>query len=761
MKVLFALGNEQTSKKVAEKYYEKYGEELEYKNVFYFKALLDEVKSNKTYDRIVVSEELEQFHVKNLEALDRFIFKNVDNITDEIEDSEVIFICSDRRSKQNDRFVEKLFNIGVYNTLIGDERRIEPLCDYIKKPMNKKEAKRHLNITSVVSEGEIASSDDTVEEVQIMNILKYYDGIKGKREEYLKAFDKISEQYSRNQLKVIMNFLPNDVKTEILSSAKYQFLAEGMPASSIKPNKTLSNRPARKGLFDILKQNKNKETIKKQPDVIVEEQSGDKVENLDSEKESRERKQTELKANAEQELREREQAELRAKAEQEAREREQAELRAKAEQEAREREQTELKAKAEQEAREREQAELRAKAEQEAREREQAELRAKAEQETREREQAKLKAKAEQQNIKNNNSLSEVHVDVMPPVGLNVKSSDIPQKMENVVPTQAISKQTIEQERLEAERRKLEQEKLALEEEKRKLREQSEQLSRNTEAIARSDFNKEMNDVRKIDYKKMVIFVGANKSGTTFMVNAVAHNLADNKVSVGVLDMTRDKSLYYIYNQDDRELRQIATECMQKLSQGVDSYIPAEKNLKIYTTVPGPSADSRRIFKNRAIIDTVREFNNVVIVDADFSTSLEYYEKADEIYIVQDLDIMKMQETTLFLRELKNRSINMGKIKVIINKYVKSLLTPKKLIQGLSYYNDPQMSFTDELLESKVLSFVVPFNVENYSRYIDGMYKNSLDYKKYTLDFLSAVAEVSESVFRRSDTTPKRRGFFG
>ena len=87
--------------------------------------------------------------------------------------------------------------------------------------MNKKEAKRHLNITSVVSEGEIASSDDTVEEVQIMNILKYYDGIKGKKEEYLKAFDKIAEQYSRNQLKIIMNFLPNDVKTQILSSAKY------------------------------------------------------------------------------------------------------------------------------------------------------------------------------------------------------------------------------------------------------------------------------------------------------------------------------------------------------------------------------------------------------------------------------------------------------------------------------------------------------------------------------------------------------------
>ena len=103
----------------------------------------------------------------------------------------------------------------------------------------------------------------------------------------------------------------------------------------------------------------------------------------------------------------------------------------------------------------------------------------------------------------------------------------------------------------------------------------------------------------------------------------------------------------------------------------------------------------------------------------------------------------------------------MGKIKVIINKYVKSLLTPKKLIQGLSYYNDPQMSFTDELLEGKVLSFIVPFNVENYSRYIDGMYKNSLDYKKYTSDFLSAIEKVSESVFRRGGTTAKKQSFFG
>ena len=84
------------------------------------------------------------------------------------------------------------------------------------------------------------------------------------------------------------------------------------------------------------------------------------------------------------------------------------------------------------------------------------------------------------------------------------------------------------------------------------------------------------------------------------------------------------------------------------------------------------------------------------------------------------------------------------------------------MIEGLSYYNDPQMSFTDELLQSKVQHFVIPFNLENYSRYIDGMYKNSLDYKKYTSDFLNAIEEVSKNVFKRSDNVvSKRRGFFG
>lgn len=850
MKVLFAIGIVSASKGVAEKYYNKYGEELEYKDVFYFKALLEEVKRDKTYDRIVISEDLEQFNVKSIEAFDRMMFNYIDNITDEIEDSEIIFICSDRRNKQNDSLVERLFNIGVYNVLIGDERTFDSLCKYIKKPLNKKEAKRHLNITSIVSDGSPLASDDTVEEDQIMSILKYYDNMKinGKTSsaEYLKAFDDISEQYNKNQLKVILHCLPTDVKNAVYDSNKYIFLMDEDELSrreaKEKTQKKISNKPAKRGgLFGVLRDNRSRENQKNMPEVTVD--------NTQVEMAKKQREQEELKKQAEQETIARQQAELRAK--QEAIARQEAELRAKAEREALAREkmrqdaqatvtsvsenrnavapttkssandieidvmssvseknsaneqeelrkraeqealvrqqQEELRRKAEQEALANEQEELKRKAEQEALAKQQEELRKKAEQETLvKQQQEELRRKAEQEDFARQQeelrkkteqetlamqqqeelrrkAEQEALLKQQEELRKRAEQETLANEQSKTVSVPPVDTNTsnikLEQDRFEAERRKLEQEKQALEEEKRRLREQTERLNQNV-GMATTTRNEAMYDEpRKIDYKKMVLFVGANKSGTTFVVNAVSHALAEQRITVGVLDMSRDKSMYYIYNQDDRELRNIASECMQKLSEGIDSYIPANRNLKIYTSVS--SSDSRKAYKNRAVIDTVKEANNLVIVDADFSTPFEYFEKANEIYIVQDLDIIKIQETTLFLRELKNKSIDMNKIRIVINKYVKTMLTPKKLIEGLSYYNDPQMSFIDELLSNKVPYFIVPFAVENYVKYIEGMLKNELDYKKYTPEFTEAINALANSVFRTGSEPKKRRGIFG
>ena len=84
MKVLFAVGSDQLSRNIADRYYEKYGEVLEYKNVFFYKALLEEVKKNKTYERIVINEMFEEIKSNDIERIDSFVFNNIDKITDDI-----------------------------------------------------------------------------------------------------------------------------------------------------------------------------------------------------------------------------------------------------------------------------------------------------------------------------------------------------------------------------------------------------------------------------------------------------------------------------------------------------------------------------------------------------------------------------------------------------------------------------------------------------------------------------------------------------
>ena len=194
MKVLFAIGDVVTSENIVKQYYSLYGEKIEYKNVFYFKALLEEVKRDKTYDRIVIAEQLEPFQRNVVDAIDQMIFNNIDSITDELEDSTIIFICSDGRTK-NDKLIERLYNLGIYNLLMGDERDINPLCSLIKKPRNKKEAREYLGTNPAISgAGALSKDDDEVDELELFNIIKYFSNLKTPQE-YLENFARVEEQY--------------------------------------------------------------------------------------------------------------------------------------------------------------------------------------------------------------------------------------------------------------------------------------------------------------------------------------------------------------------------------------------------------------------------------------------------------------------------------------------------------------------------------------------------------------------------------------
>ena len=65
-------------------------------------------------------------------------------------------------------------------------------------------------------------------------------------------------------------------------------------------------------------------------------------------------------------------------------------------------------------------------------------------------------------------------------------------------------------------------------------------------------------------------------------------------------------------------------------------------------------------------MSTLIKNHNVILVDCDFDTPYSYFEVAQEIYLVQSMDILTIQPLTYFLKELKNIGVDLDK-KVRIN----------------------------------------------------------------------------------------------
>ena len=231
MKVLFAVSNESISEAIIKKYQQTYKEIISSKNVYYFNAIIKELQKDKTYDAVVIGEDLEPISNNNYDTIDKFIFDKLDNISDEAykatgEDIPIILICSDRRTK-SDELLIKLFGIGIYNALLGNDRNIDMVCSLINKPRSKKEAKSYYKIDSEDVNYK-PENESEVSETEIKNILNHYKKIGNNEKKCVESFDSIANQYNETQLRIIVKFLPNTVK-QILerSSARYQKLVNG------------------------------------------------------------------------------------------------------------------------------------------------------------------------------------------------------------------------------------------------------------------------------------------------------------------------------------------------------------------------------------------------------------------------------------------------------------------------------------------------------------------------------------------------------
>ena len=242
MRVLFAVNNEKISEAITKKYQSMYKEIISGKNVYFFNAIIKELQKDKSYDRIVIGEDLEPYANNNYEVIDNFLYDKLDSISDEASNSRegdipIILIATDRRERR-DSLLAKLFSMGIYNVLIGQDRRIDNVCKLINMPRTKKEAKVYYGIDG--EEVEYTDSNmDTVKEEEIQHRLNHYKKQKKNEDLYVKSFEEIAEQYTDTQLKLITKYLPLNVRAVLEERCpKYQQVMIGSVKNQVTKGRT-------------------------------------------------------------------------------------------------------------------------------------------------------------------------------------------------------------------------------------------------------------------------------------------------------------------------------------------------------------------------------------------------------------------------------------------------------------------------------------------------------------------------------------------
>ncbi len=745
MKVLFAVSNEGISEAIVKQYQKDYKEIISYKNVYYFNAILKEIQKDKSYDRIVISEDLEPFANNNYETIDRFLFEKLDSISDESANGEgadipIILITTDRRAK-GEAILLKLFSIGIYNALIGADRNIEEVCKLINKPRAKKDAKIYYKIESDDANYQ-AENEENVNEVEIQNIITHYKKLGKNTERYVDSFNNIASQYTDQQLKVIIRFLPLNVKAVLeAESPKYQEL---MTFSGNKKKRAISANPRAASYTplgdmddEIMEDKRARKSEKKKKEPKIKRKKEQKMEDvnldiLDTPRENNEGKNfivpnvfnsKNVKKMSGEDIPSVEEAVQ--KIQEEFPKEEPIDLFDMGEEETVESRIDEVVGVQEIEPEVQEEApkKKRGRPRKVLTPEEEAELEAKKNAPKRGRGRPKkvveepIPEPEEQVNLFG--MAEEPEEDVEETVDL-FNLSDDEEKYNIIEEMEELHEEPVEEEP-----------------------EDDDFYLQNTNYNTQESLSNLLTKDRKI-----VTFVGAPKNGTSFLVNNLAAMFSESGIDTAILDLTQNKNSYYIYTKNEERLRRIAYECMKKLKVGRAEGIPVNKSLTVYTSLPTNAEEDEDNVET--ILSTLASRHSLVLIDADFETPAKYFSASQEIYLVQSMDILTIQPLTAFLRDLKSKHLlNPESLRIVINKEVKVKgLNPKVLIGGMAYYNEPAMTFMTELFnKDRVKYCTIPFEVENYERYLETLVDCNVTTKGYTKIFMANLKSLSNMVY--------------
>lgn len=737
MKVLFAVSNEEISESIVKRYQREYKEIISYKNVYYFNAILKELQKDKNYDRIVISEELEAFTHTQYDQIDKFIFDKLDGISDEAsnlkgEDIPIILICSDRREKSESMLV-KLFGIGIYNALLGNDRSVDNVCKLLNKPRSKKEAKIYYKIDSddVTYQSE---NENDVSEVEIQNILAHYKRLGKDEDKYVESFNRIASQYNDVQLRIITKFLPLNVRAVLEEkSEKYQqIISFNSKVSDNLRAQSIVKRKEEEGTSSKLLTNPDKEKILSKPVVIPSAVNMSGVKKFAKSKPEVEPERIFEPFEPEIETTQTQEPEI---------------------EELPMVEETPVIP----------------------------EVSTETEEPKKRRGRPRKNPLPEETTVQapkrgrgRPRKVAPVEEIVEEP---EVKTISQPEEEETILPGFEDYNEPEEQDEnilpgFEEEPENEEENILPGFEEKTEHKEDNilpgfEETSKETyyqpETSKQENYyqNYNMNQIQNtyqqhedIDIsslltasKKVACFIGTSKNGTSFVVNNLAEITSSMGIDTAILDTTKNRNSYYIYTKNEEELRNTAMNCVNNLLNGNALGINAGKNLTVYTSLP---TETEGIENAGAILQTLLKKHSLVLIDCDFDTPMEYFQKTQEIYLVQTFDVLTIQPLTAFLRELKSKNIlDQNKLRVILNKAVKIRgINDKTIIGGMAYYNDPAMSFMTELFDKTTVRYItIPFDEDVYAKYLEGVINCEISIKGYPKNIVQIFQELSNIVY--------------
>ena len=760
MKVLFAVSNEEISESIVKRYQREYKEIISYKNVYYFNAILKELQKDKNYDRIVISEELEAFTNTQYAQIDKFIFDKLDSISDEAsnlngDDIPIILICSDRREKSEEMLI-KLFGIGIYNALIGNDRSVDNVCKLLNKPRLKKEAKAYYKIDSEDVSYQSENEND-VSEIEIQNILAHYKRLGKDEKRYVDSFDTIASQYNDVQLRIICKFLPLNVRAILEEkSPKYQqIISFNSKISDNLRSQTVKVEKKNVGTSEKLLNTENKEKILSKPVVIpsaVNMSSTKKmartktepkeVQQYSSEKQVKEVRKIgpmfEEETNAEA-LRNHEKNIQMQKEVEQVKEIENLNE----EESLKEQENTTV---VEEPKKRRGRPRKNPLPDENAVEKPKRGR-------GRPRKNPLPDEKQERiENIEQNDST------ILPGFD-NIEDEEtiLPGFEETKQEESTILPSFEETEREEDtvlpgfEEKEQENDTVLPGFEHENSNSLPEFENTNSNVLPRIEEKQEIPDVDISNLltsdKKVACFIGTTKNGTSFIVNNLAEITSNMGINTAILDTTKNRNSYYIYTKNEEELRKIAMNSVNNLVQGTANGIQVNKNLTVYTSLPD---ETEGIENAGTILQTLLRKHSLVLIDCDFKTPIEYFNKAQEIYLVQSFDILTIQPLTAFLRDLKSKNVlSEKKLKIVLNKAIKLRgVNDKTIIGGMAYYNDPAMSFMTELFDKNAIKYItVPFSEEVYTKYMENVINCEVSVKGYPKNMVQVLNALANIVY--------------